>query len=124
MVRNIDLPVSDRHEKHYTVQKPFEQVENAQFILSLNTSGETVSDPATSIRLGGLWFNTAPDPDRWEYAQRVRVKAGTTDTLEFDPMEVDPGFEFMAGSDYQPLTPDTGSVSPPRDAFRPRVSAA
>lgn len=30
----------------------------------------------------------------------------------------------MDGADYQPQTPDPGSISPPRDAFRPRVSPA
>ena len=123
-LRNPDLrPVPDNHPRHYTVQEPFEQVNNAQFILSLNPNGEG-GNPANSIRLAGLWFNTAPVEDRWEYSQRVRVKTGTPDTLEHDPMEVDTGFEYMGGADYQPLTPDTGSVSPPRDAFRPRVSAA
>lgn len=49
-LRNTDLPVEDTHDRHYTVQEPFQQVENAQFILSLSSSGATVSDPANSIR--------------------------------------------------------------------------
>jgi hypothetical protein len=124
-LRNPDLPVEDFHARHYTVQEPFEQMANAQFILSLNPNGEG-GNPANSIRLAGLWFNDSPpspESPRWEYSQRVRVKTGTTD-LEFDPMEVDTNFEYMGGTDYQPLTPDTGSLSPPRDAFRPAVSAA
>ena len=118
-LRNTDLPVEDTHARHYTVQEPFEQVTNAQFILSVNPFGEPIGTPADSIRLAGLWFNDSPpspESPRWEYSQRVRVKSGTVDTLEHDPIDVDAGFEFSGGDSYQPQTPDT--------AFRPAVAAA
>jgi hypothetical protein len=117
-LRNPDLPATDTHARHYTVQEPFEQLTNAQFILSLDGGGGQDSE----LRLAGLWFNDAQGKDRWEYSQRVQT--GTTSDFVIDPMMVDADFLYMGGADYQPLTPDPGSVSPPRDAFRPRVSAA
>lgn len=89
-LRNTDLPVPDTHARHYTVQEPFEQVLNAQFILSLQPEGEPTGTPVESIRLGGLWFNDSPPSPagpRWEYSQRVRVEAGTTN-LGHDPHEL------------------------------------
>ncbi|UYV11365.1 MAG: hypothetical protein NCW75_08615 [Phycisphaera sp.] len=123
-LRNPDLrPVPDNHQRHYTVQEPFEQVDNAQFILSLNPAGE-IGDPTDSIRLAGLWFNDSPpspESPRWEYSQRVKFETGSTTVLEIDDMNFANAYEFRGGSilgggTYQPMTPDSG--------FRPAAAAA
>ncbi len=118
-LRNTDLrPARDDHDRHYTVQEPFEQVENAQFFISLVAAGVD-GDPTDSIRLGGLWFNELPPPaeSQWEYSQRVET---TTSTVPED-LELDANFWFRGGAvpgggRYQPVTPDAG--------FRPNVDLA
>jgi len=99
-IRMADLPEPDPSERHYTVQEPFEQEDNAQFLVSVpEGDGDEIW---TGVRLSGLWFETDlmdPANNRWHVAQRVLTTGG------LDDMPVDPGFEYNTSSTYQAATP-------------------
>lgn len=100
----------------YAVQEPFEQFENAQFILSLPSGPE----PMDGIRLAGLWFDAAAG--QWKYRQRVNTSPGTTPT-ELDDMDLNAN---PTTANALRFFSSTGGIRPktPAATFRPAVTAA
>jgi hypothetical protein len=122
VLRPRDLPETepeyeqDLHIRHYAVQEPFEQADNAQFFISVDrTSGEK-----DAIRLGGLWLDSSESPARWRYTQHL-IPAGGPGAGDLADMTVDSGLEFYTSrDDYEIETPDTRSG----DAFNPATTAS
>ncbi|MEQ9097274.1 MAG: hypothetical protein RIE32_13545 [Phycisphaerales bacterium] len=122
VLRPRDLPETepeyerDFQSRHYPVQEPFDQEDNAQFFISLDRS----TGEKDAIRLAGLWFDDSDNPGQWRYTQHL-IPSGSPGAGELADMEVDSSFEFFAGrGDYQIETPDTRSG----DTFNPASTSS
>ncbi|MGD1915534.1 MAG: hypothetical protein ACFCBV_05045 [Phycisphaerales bacterium] len=115
---DIDDHESDFHLRHYAVQEPFEQEDNAQFFLSV--SDEQTGTVFDRIRLCGLWFDdTAPSPTdhRWRLTQHLN-----TTSLDLEGMELASSFQFFySRGGYEVQTPDTRT---PPASFNPAAVGA
>ncbi|UYV14055.1 MAG: hypothetical protein NCW75_07120 [Phycisphaera sp.] len=108
-MRPRDLPEADDayerdlHTRHFAVQEPFEQEDNAQFFISLDRSAGEKS----KIRLGGLWFDPSDPPGEWRYTQHL--DSGTLDLADM-AVPTGMGLEFFATATggYDIVTPDSG----------------
>jgi len=98
-IRTTDLPAPDFSLRHYTVQEPFDQLANAQFLVSIPEGG----DDKDAIRLGGLWYDSTQPEPRWWYSQHKLTASTLAD------MDVDSGLEFSTNGSYRATTPDTAS---------------
>lgn len=122
VLRPRDLPEADPeyerdfHSRHYPVQEPFEQEDNAQFFISLDrTSGQK-----DAIRLAGLWFDDSESPGQWRYTQHI-VPSGSPGAGDLADMEVNTNFKFFTSiGSYEVQTPDTRTG----DTFNPATTAS
>ncbi|MEQ8844030.1 MAG: hypothetical protein RIB58_04170 [Phycisphaerales bacterium] len=121
VLRPRDLPETepeyerDFQNRHYPVQEPFEQEDNAQFFISLDRS----SGEKDAIRLAGLWLDSSESPAQWRYTQHI-IPAGSPGAGDLADMTVDTGLEFFTERDgYQIETPDTRTG----DTFNPAVTS-
>ena len=101
-IRTTELPTPDFSVRHYTVQEPFDQLSNAQFLISVPEG--TGGDDRDSIRLGGIWRDDAANPARWWYSQH-RLNTST-----LADMDVDATLRYNVDFTYEARTP--GTVSP------------
>ena len=122
-LRPRDLPAAepeyepDFHNRHYAVQEPFVQEDNAQFFISVDRS----SGEKDKIRLAGLWYDNGVQQNRWRYTQHL-IPAGSPGAGDLADMQVGSGFEFYAlGSGYDIETPDTRTGVP---TFSPAAVAS